>query len=136
MKSYKILLIAAFASLPLVAELSIDRMDKMVEEIKAKRKSKIEDRTNVKSPFVVLKVDNNTSIKESVPVKEDKIAFSLAGIMNSSAYINGFWHKKGDKIGDFIVDTISDDHVVLKRDNRAITLFFRKSNNILNIKDK
>ncbi len=135
-KFIKISLVAVLFSWPLLAELSIQNIEKMVEDIKAKRKSKMKDRNISLSPFIVIKNDENSSVKKTLPVQETKATFVLGAIINSSAFIDGKWYQKGDQVGDFNLTSIEEDHVVLKKENRIITLFFRKAKQILNISEE
>ncbi len=136
MRYFKFILAVSLVASPLLAELSIQNIEKMVEDIKAKRKSKMQDRNISASPFIVIRQDDNSSVKKSIPIHESKTFFVLGGIMNSSAYIDGKWHKKGDKVGDFNLTDVKEDHVTLKKENRTITLFFRKAKKLLSISEE
>jgi len=129
----KLTAILVVLSLPLAAELSIKNIEKMVRDIRAKRTSKLSDSTPVISPFIVIKQDENVSVIETVVPQMVKTDFTLGAIVNDAAFIDGAWKRKGDTVGEFHVETIADDHVVLKRKNRTITLYFRKAKDILKI---
>jgi hypothetical protein len=133
MQYSKILLAFVLGSLPLLADLSIQNIEKMVKDIRAKRTSKMKDTSPVVSPFIIIKQDENRSVIAKVSDKEVKTNFTLGAIVNRTAFVDGKWRKIGDTVGDFKVDSIGDDHVVLKRKNRTITLYFRKTKNILKI---
>jgi hypothetical protein len=133
MYNTKKLLIIFIAVLPLWAELSVKNIEHMVQDIKSKRVGKIKDYNITSSPFVVVQTEDNSSARVSMAIPETKAVFSLGAIVNKSAFIDGSWHKAGDVLNDFRVDTVSDDHVVLKKKNRTITLFFKKVKNMLKI---
>ncbi len=118
-------------TVPLAAELSIKNIEKMVNDIHSKRVSKIKHTTKVPSPFIMIKKDENRSIVVKVTEKAIRTNFNLVAIVNQSAFIDGSWKKLGDKMGDFKVTAIEEDHVVLKRKDRTITLYFRKAKEIL-----
>jgi hypothetical protein len=122
-----------FAFVPLFAEMSIQNIEKMVQDIRAKRTSKITNTTPVVSPFIVIQQDENRSVISNISEKMIKTNFLLGAIVNSTAFIDGSWKKKGEMVGDFQLDTVGDNHVVLKRKNRTITLYFRKTKNILTV---
>jgi hypothetical protein len=130
MQYSKIILAFLLGSSPLFAELSIKNIEKMVRDIRAKRTSKITNTSPVVSPFIVIKNDENRSVMAEVSEKVVKVDFVLGAIVNSTAFIDGSWRRVGDEVGDFQLESIADGHVVLKRKNRTITLYFRKTKNI------
>ncbi len=129
----KILLGLLVGAWPLWAELSIANIEKMVRDIRAKRTSKVTDTSPPVSPFIVIRQDENRSVIANMADKEIKTNFVLSAIVNKTAFVDGAWKKEGDAVGDFQLDSVQDDHVVLKRENRTITLYFRKAKNILKI---
>lgn len=133
MSVFKIILILVMGLAPLWAELSIKNIEKMVEDIRAKRKSKLDRDTKPVSPFIVVKHDENRSVMVKLSEKIIKTDFTLGAIVNDTAFIDGSWKKVGDTVGDFQLDAIGDSHVVLKRKNRTITLYFRKTKNMLTV---
>ena len=133
MTVFKIILALVIGSAPLWAELSIKNIEKMVRDIRAKRSSKLDKDTKPISPFIVVKRDENRSVMVKLSEKIIKTNFTLGAIVNNTAFIDGAWKKVGDAVGDFQLDAIEDGHVVLKRKNRTITLYFRKTKNILTV---
>jgi hypothetical protein len=127
------MLIVWVGSMPILADMSIKNIEKMVKEIRAKRISKINNKAPVVSPFIVVKKDENKTLLVKVSDKASRTNFLLGAIVNSEAFIDGAWRKKGDKIGDFRLNAIRNNHVVLKMKNRTITLYFRKAKKISNI---
>jgi len=120
----------------LMAELSVANIEKMVEDIKAKRTSKMRDDTNISSPFITVKTENNDTIRTLVPAEKQRRPYVLGAVMNGSAFINNTWYAAGDKVGTFVVEKILPDHVILKHDKRTIMLFFRKTKNLLKISEE
>ena len=115
----------------LFAELSIENIENMVKDIRAKRTSKIKTVTKIDSPFIVVKKDDNLSVAVKVSKQTIKTDFSLGAVINDSAFIDGEWRRKGDIVGEFKVILIGRDHVVLKRKKRTITLYFEKAKEII-----
>ena len=131
MTVFKIVLALVAGTTLLQAELSIKNIEKMVKEIRKKRSSKLDKNTKPISPFTVVKQDENQSVMVKLSDKIAKTNFVLGAIVNDAAFIDGVWKRRGDSVGDFQLDAIKDDHVVLKRKNRTITLYFRRTKNIL-----
>ncbi len=119
-------------SLPLQAELSRKNIEKMVQDIKAKRSSKLGDDAKIASPFITVRQEDNSSVQMMAPAEKTQSVFSLGAIVNSTAFIDGAWRKVGDAVGDFKVKSVNENHVVLKRENRTITLFFKPTKHIIN----
>ncbi len=134
MQSIRTVLLLMLGAQWLLADLSIQNIEKMVDDIRAKRTSKMKDASLVVSPFIVIQKDENRSIITPVVDKVSKTNFKLGAIVNQSAFIDGAWKKRGDTVGEFKVDSISGDHVVLKRKNRTITLYFRKTKQLLKLR--
>ena len=115
----------------LQAELSIQNIEKMVEDIKAKRTSKMEENAAVVSPFVLVRHERNDSVRTFEPATVKKTKFTLGAIVNDTAFIDGKWHRQGDELEGFKIETIASDRVVLKQDDREVILFFKKTKPIL-----
>lgn len=122
-----------FVALPLQAELSVQNIEKMVQDIKSDRSSTLGGDVNISSPFITVKHEENSTVATIVPAKNTQTVFALGAIVNSRAFIDGSWRKVGDPVGDFRLESVAGDHVVLKRKNRTITLFFKPTKHILNI---
>ena len=115
----------------LQAELSVKNIEKMVEEIKAKRTSKMKDDVNITTPFILVRQEANSTVKVLEPATVKPTLFTLGAIMNNAAYIDGAWHRQGDEIDGFTVQKIEPDKVTLKQDDRTVVLFFKKAKSIL-----
>ena len=108
---------------PLFAELTVDKIDKMVEQIQGKRSSKVDIQfEKVASPFgTVVRSDvNATPIIKTV---EQQVSFRLSAIINDRAMINDQWVKAGDTLQGYAVETVEENRVVLKKSNRTVELF-------------
>jgi len=113
-----------------------DEIDDMVSKINTHRESKISKKEliSISSPMPKLIVETNSSNENNTTitkVKED--SFSLTGIVNSSAHINGKWVKIGEKIGAFKLVDIMEDSVYLKDGNRTKLIFFKQNNGKIKI---
>jgi predicted amidohydrolase YtcJ len=126
-----ILTITALLTSGLWAELSVKNIEKMVRDIRAKRTSKMREDTNITSPFVTVKQDENATIDLLTKEEEKKEPFVLGAIMNHRAFVNGKWLKVGDELDGFTLKVIAKDHVKFTQKNRSIVVFFRKTKPIL-----
>ena len=133
MRTITLLLSFLFVALPLQAELSVQNIEKMVRDIKSDRSSTLSGDVNISSPFIMVKQDENRTVATIAPAENTQTVFALGAIVNSTAFIDGIWRKVGDPVGDFRLESVAGDHVVLKRKNRTITLFFKPTKHILNI---
>jgi hypothetical protein len=113
------------------AELSVQNIEKMVEDIKAKRTSMMNEKTKIVSPFILIRNENNSTVKTFKPATVRLTHFTLGAIVNDAAYINGNWFRRGDKIEGFSIESISTDRVTLKQDDHKVVLFFKKAKPIL-----
>ena len=114
--------------LTLSAELSVSKIDQMVEQIQGKRKSKVKvDFEKVTSPFaMVVQADVNASpVMKTV---EQKVNFQLSAIINKRAKINDRWVGVGDTIQGYKVESIEENRVILKKANRTVELFLPDPN--------
>ena len=129
----KIGLALVIGSAPLMAELSIKNIEKMVQDIRSKRVSKLNHDTKIVSPFIVLKSDENRTVMVKLSEKTAKVNFTLGAIVNDAAFIDGAWRRVGDLVGDFKVNAIENNRVVLKKKDRTIFLYFRKAKKLLTV---
>jgi len=123
--------------MPVFAELTVKKIDKMVEQIQGKRQSKVDIQfEKVASPFamVVQEDANATPIMKTV---EQQVSFQLTAIVNNRVRINGQWLKVGDIIQGYTVETVEENRVVLKKSNRTVELFLPNPNksNLLQISE-
>jgi 2-phospho-L-lactate transferase/gluconeogenesis factor (CofD/UPF0052 family) len=115
----------------LSAELSVENIEKMVEEIRAQRTSKMIREINITSPFVAVQQEQNATQKVLAPAAEKREPFLLGAIVNDRAFINGNWHREGDEIDGFVLKAIEPDHVTLSQEDRTVVVFFKKAKSIL-----
>ena len=130
------IIIAALLTYPIFADLSIGQMETMVSEIKAKRVGSVEYNTsNILSPFVVIKIDENkTELRVDKPTKVI-VLFRLSGIVNDKVYVNNRWIGIGDEIDGYKLSEIIDDAIVLIQDKRTIKVFLKKNRQILKLNE-
>ena len=130
----KIATLALMALLPLSAELSVGKIDRMVEQIQGKRSSKVEiDFQKVSSPFVRVVRQENNQTAAIEKIEEHAAQFHLAGIINDRALINDRWVREGEIIQGYTVEKIEEGHVVLNKSDRRVELFLPepKQNNLI-----
>jgi len=123
---------------PLFAELSVKKIDNMVEQIQGKRKSKVKvEFDKVSSPFATVVHKKDVKASPVIKVVEQRVAFNVGAIINGKAMINGQWVKAGDKIEGYTVESVEENRVVLKKTNRTVELFLPnpKKNNLLKISE-
>ncbi len=122
----RIMIMIPFCLSVTYADLSIKKIEEMVEKIHLKREGvALETLNNTKDPFVHLKKENNTTVME-VPEGKEDVALSLHAIMAGKAYINDSWEKSGDKILGYTVEYIGKKGVVLRNGNSIKKLFLGK----------
>ncbi len=133
----RVFMATTLLAIPLFAELSVDRIDQMVEQIQGKRQSKVKvDFEKVISPFVTV-VHEENSTKSVIKMMAQQVNFKLSAIINDSAKINGQWVKEGESIQGYTVEKVEENHVVLKKADRTVELFLPnlKKNNLLQISE-
>jgi len=133
----RVFMATALIAMPLLAELSVDRIDQMVEQIQGKRQSKVKvDFEKVVSPFVTV-VHEHNSTKSVIKMMAQQVNFKLSAIINDMAKINGRWVKTGESIQGYRVEKVEENHVVLKKADRTVELFLPnpKNNNLLQISE-
>jgi len=115
----------------LFAELSIDQIHTMVNQIHKKREGvtlKILEGT--REPFLKpLRVQKKHSKKPVSRKVEPELKISLHAIMGKKAFINDSWKKVGDTVLGYTLVYIGKSGVVLKNDNQIKKLFLRKHKN-------
>ncbi|ABB44660.1 hypothetical protein Suden_1383 [Sulfurimonas denitrificans DSM 1251] len=137
MKITLIILLAFLLSKSLFAS-ELGWIDEQIETIKLPRKGVVA--SDAISPFVFLKKNSSkeqdsknstilslqkadiTGIEK--PKKEiiDASSFDLSAIINSSAMINGNWHKINDVLKGYTLFEIDKDSVILKQGDNLILL--------------
>ena len=130
MEIKKSLLIIALVS-PLFADLSISQMETMVERIKSKRKGNADSNiSKVVSPFVMIQIDDDTEKVSIQEPEKESIVFSLGGIFDHKAFVNGKWLKIGDKISGYEMIEISGKSVKFVQGRHTIEVFLKKCRSI------
>jgi len=124
--------------LPLQAELSVKKIETMVQKIQNKRVSKLDvDFLKVPSPFVVVLPRDENHTESQIVKPENTVQFSLSAIINGRAFLNGSWVREGDTVAGYRVEKIQPGEVLLKKEDREIRLFLpeQKKENILQISE-
>jgi hypothetical protein len=118
-----LLLGALLLCVPIFAELTVEKIDQMVEQIQGKRSSKVDIQFDkVASPFAVV-VQDDVNATPVMKMVEEQVTFRLSAIINDRAKIDSQWVKVGDVIQGYKVDSIEENRVVLKKSNRTVELF-------------
>ena len=120
---------------PLYGELTVSKIEKMVEQIQLKRVSKIDiDFAKTPSPFVMVAPETNTSAAKIV-TPEEEIKLKLGGIVNDAAFINDKWVRVGEEVEECVVENITENMVILRKGERYIRLFLNKKSDLLQINE-
>jgi hypothetical protein len=122
---------------PLYAELTVEKIEKMVEQIQGKRSSKVDMQFDkLPSPFAhVVQADSNAT--PMMVTMHESVVFKLGAIVNGKAHINGLWLKTGDQIQGYTVESVEDGKVVLKKLDRTRELYLPdpENSNLLQINE-
>lgn len=120
----------------LIGSSTTDRIDTMVEQIKAPREGvALKELSATMNPFVAIQLQEVNSTIIFAPEKKN-VKMELSGIMNNRAFINGKWHKEGDMISDYNLTHIGKKGVVLTKEKQLKKLFLnRVKSDAIKIKD-
>jgi len=130
------IIITALLTYPIFADLSIGQMETMVSEIKAKRVGSMEYNTsNMPSPFVMIKIDENKTELIADKPKKKTVQFRLGGIVNDKAYVNNRWIGIGDEINGYKLFEIIDDGIIMLQDKHAVKVLLKKNRQILKLNE-
>ncbi len=126
MKKITILLLALLIPYGLNADISIDKIKQMVEQIHKKRKGVSLTRLDqTQEPFVELVVtdDGREAVIRRATERIPEVKMKLHAIMNGKAFINKKWVKKGEQVSAFTLVHIGKRGVVLKNNTTIKKLF-------------
>ncbi len=111
------------------SSLSHEEINIMVEKIKEERPGidvvTLEETPN---PFAIYKKPEVKEVLAEV-VEEQKIeesVYTLSGILNHAAFIDGKWYKVGDTLEQYTILSLHKDSVILKRGTERKTLSMPK----------
>ncbi len=111
----------------LSAEITINDIDKLVNDIKQERIGlKEKEIRSAKDPFIYPNGKLGRIIRSSKTVKK-RYRFVLSAVINDRVKINGRWYKLNSKINGFRLSRVSKDHVLLTRKNERIRIFLKRS---------
>ena len=123
----KIFLVLLSLTVFLVADLSVKKIEDMVNKIHKKREGvKLETLDNTLEPFVRVSENNTTVIIQDPVVKKKEEKLVLHAIVNGKAYINESWSVTDDKIMGYTLMFIGKRGVVLRNGNHIKKLYLRK----------
>ena len=111
--------------LPLMAETTIEDIDKLVNDIKKERVGLTEEEIEkAKDPFLYF---GSPIYKKIVHTKKRKkrYHFVLSAIVNDSVKLNNRWYSKNDKIYGFVIASVGKDYVVLKKRNQTVRVYIK-----------
>ena len=137
MKNITLLLIVL--TIVVSADLSVEQIKKMVNNIHEKREGvKLETLENTKEPFVRLQEENNvTAFVIPTKQQEKKVKLTLHAIVNGKAYINDAWSSIDDKVLGYTLKFIGKRGVVLRNNNHIKKLFIHKErNNFITLEER
>lgn len=145
----QLLALTLFATL-LQADTGTSWIDQKVEEIKPQREGLNTSTINsLKSPFIVIRAESKEPLstgaktaskdasKEAEPeIDMSKEPLTLQAVLNTSALINGEWHKESAVIRGYTLVEVRNDYVTLERKNKKLKLFIAQKSKNLNISTK
>ena len=111
----------------LSAEITINDIDKLVNDIKQERIGlKDSEIRSAKDPFIYPNGKLGRIIRPSKTVKKH-YRFVLSAVINDRVKINGRWYGLNSKINGFRLSRVGKDHVLLTRKNERIRVFLKRS---------
>ena len=121
-----IILIVLLFTASLYADLTVQKIEKMISKIHEKRPgANLNVLEKTKEPFINLVLENNTSVS-GVLGESGESKISLHAIMNGKAYINDSWKSVDDVIMGYNLKYIGKKGVVLRNGNHIKKLFLHK----------
>ncbi|MEA3418877.1 MAG: hypothetical protein U9Q90_05705 [Campylobacterota bacterium] len=107
------------------SNVGMGEIDKMVSQIQQPREGiALKELSSGVDPFIAIKKDENIT-KIVVPQKSEE-RFTLNGIINRKAYINGKWYVEGDEVSGYILKHVGVKGVVLTDSTHIKRLFLHK----------
>jgi len=120
------LLIISLLTASLYADLSVDQIENMVHKIHKKRVGyDLHTLEATKTPFVIVKEENNVTTFVAPKVTED-VKISLHAILGGKAYINDGWKDINDTVMGYALKYIGKRGVVLRNGNHIKKLFLHE----------
>ncbi len=111
----------------LSAEITINDIDKLVNDIKQERIGlKDSEIRSAKDPFIYPGGKLGRIISSYKTVKRH-YRFVLSAVINDRVKINGRWYKLNSKVNGFRISRVGKDHVLLTRKNERIRVFLKRS---------
>jgi len=91
------------------------RAYKMIEMLNEIEHKKVKFLSLIDYNVFPIHIDNTVKIKQFI--KAQTAVIDLRAISGNEAYINGKWHKKGDKIGNVVINKIINNCVWFNSEN-------------------
>jgi len=120
------------------ASISASEITNMITQIRKERVGiDLKQLNSTKNPFIVNKIEEKKEEVKKKVVKAKKAVvvekvYKLDAILNHAAFINKKWYKRGDKIDQYVVQSLSKSSVVLKsKSGVKKTLSMKKKKNII-----
>ena len=118
--------IVALGTSLLYAEITINDIDKLVNDIKQERIGLTEKEIdNAKDPFIYL--GGKYSYVLEGRKKRRHYRFTLNAIINDRVKLNNRWHKRNDVIHGYRIAAIGKNYVLLVRKNEQMRVYMKRS---------
>ncbi|NPA28833.1 MAG: hypothetical protein GXO33_01450 [Epsilonproteobacteria bacterium] len=133
----KVALAATGTALLLYAQSPLEKIDRLINQIKQPRKGLTHKEILASfDPFV--HSDNNKTISVKKPAPKPRRKFTLTAVFNDRVKLNGKWYKQGDRLYGYIIAKVTPDAVTLKRGRETVhvSMRARKKSNIKLIQTK
>jgi hypothetical protein len=113
----------------LKAEITINDIDKLVNDIKQERSGLTnEEIKTAVDPFVYYKNGEKPILKTSnvSSVQKKKLRFILTAIVDKRVKINNKWYSLHDTVNGYKINNIGDDYVLLSRNATKVRVFIKR----------
>ncbi|MEA2111479.1 MAG: hypothetical protein U9P71_05470 [Campylobacterota bacterium] len=107
---------------------------KKIDAIKESKKSPTTLDYNIYDPFA--KAKPLLAKKEQKPVVKTARPIRVQTILNGKALIDGKWHGVGSSVHDATIKTVANNHIVIIRDSKLITITIKSKKNIIKTKER
>ncbi len=108
------------------------RLDKLIQEKSVKKVAMVKY-----DPFLIKKEIKTEVKKANISKKKtQKKELMLISIFGDRAFIDGSWVKKNDHIRGYKVVEIKKKSILLSRNHKILVLKFKKSKEILKVREK
>ncbi|WP_331775718.1 hypothetical protein [Sulfurospirillum sp. 1612] len=88
------------------------------------------------NPFVVTKKVKGTTTSVMSTSNKQASPIHFVMVLNHSAFINGHWYKVGERVAGYKIKKIFTDKIKIEKKGVTRTLYLKKKQQILNIREK